>query len=102
MTATPNTTSAVVAEEASGAGALAPAPEVLTIDRYKLRDLWLPAERRESESCDYLWRLYMKAKHGSVADRALNAAVTAVESEWRKTVRCIVERGGLLHIGAGV
>lgn len=94
-----NTSTGIVPRTEAGAGALAPAPEVLTIDRYGLRDLWLPAERSESESCDYLWRIYRKAKSGSVADRALNTAVTAVECEWRKTVRCIVERGGLLHIG---
>lgn len=94
-----NTSTGIVPRTEAGAGALAPAPEVLTIDRCKLRDLWLPAERRDSESCAYLWRIYMKAKRGSVADRALNAAVTAVECEWGETVRCIVERGGLLHIG---
>ena len=72
---------------------------MLTIDKWNLRGLWLPAERAESEAVEYLWSQYRKAKHGSVADRALNVAVTAVEREWRKTVETIRERGGLLLIG---
>lgn len=72
---------------------------MLTIDQWNLRDLWLPAERAESEAVEYLWSQYMKAKHGSVADRALNVAVTEVMGTWRKTVEVIRERGGLLLIG---
>lgn len=72
---------------------------MLTIDQWNLRDLWLPAERAESEAVDYLWSRYMKAKHGSVEDRALNVALVEVNQKWSKTVEAIRERGGLLLIG---
>lgn len=72
---------------------------MLTIDQGSLRDLWLPAERAESEAVEYLWGQYMKAKPGSVADRALNVAVAEVKRVWRETVETIRERGGLLLIG---
>ena len=96
-----NTSMGTVPGTTQGAGALAPAPEELTIDKRDLRGLWLPAERIERESYEYLWRCFMKARVGSLEFRALNVAVSLVGQEWRKTVRAITDRGGLLFVGVG-
>lgn len=102
MTNTQDTSSAVVADAVAGAGALAPAPEVLTIQRGGLAETWLPAEKKEARTRDYLWSAAMRAcaTKGKKGYDELIHAYCAVEREWMDTVREIVKRGGLLHIGA--
>lgn len=84
-----------------GAGALAPAPEVLTIDTQGLRD-FIAAERRLDAAVVYMRKLFRKSKSGTADDAAINTALVAVLVKWEDTIFEIRRRGGLLHIGAGV
>lgn len=101
MTNTPNTCSAVVADEASGAGALAPAPEVLTIDKRGLREVWLPCEKAEFEALVQMDRECMRVV-GKPRYKWFHEARMALYHQHQDTMRNIIKRGGLLHIGAGV
>ena len=101
MANTQNTSSAVVADEASGAGALAPAPEVLTIDKGGLRQIWLPSERAEFEALVQMDRECRRVV-GKPRYKWFHEARMALYHQHQETMRHIIKRGGLLHIGAGV
>ena len=95
-----DTTMGTAPRTTAGAGASAPAPEGLTIDRNALRDIWLPAERRESSSLAYMKKLFARAAGRHAGD--VHEARMAIEWRWRETVEMIRKRGGLLHIGCAV
>lgn len=81
----------------AGAGALAPAPEVLTFHRQHLGTL-LFMERQDADAVDCLRKIYKRSK----SSNALSWALAAVTIAWEDRVSLIRQRGGLLHIGAGV
>lgn len=87
------------AEKAIAAAASRPA---LTIDRHRLRDLFLPAVRRQQHAHDVLLQLATKSasQHREAEHAALCTAICAVEDKRDACIERVRERGGLLHIGA--
>lgn len=85
----------------AGAGALAPAPEVLTIDKRGLRGIWLPAEKKEYAALVQMERECMRAVL-KPRYKWLHQARMALYFQHQETVRNIIKNGGLLHIGAAV
>jgi hypothetical protein len=73
-------------------------PSGLTIDKHKLRELWLPAARNEAESVDFMWGM---VRAGGNSEQAIHLirAWSALETVYRDTVRTVRGLGGLLLIG---
>lgn len=92
---TTDTTRGAVPGTTPGAGALALAPEVLTIDKEGLRAslfmVW-----NDSAAVECLEKIYKRSK----SNFALSWAIASMVIRWEDRVESIRERGGLLHIGA--
>ena len=70
----------------------------LTIDTEHLRDVWLPAEKKEYDTATTLWNLGL-GKVTDVVREALIHGHCLAQYELKRTVDEIVKRGGLLLIG---
>lgn len=101
MTNTQNTSRAVVATEASGAGALAPAPEALTIREEAVR-IFL---ERANPVGDALHHFEAARRRSSAKGSAWSRNYEAerlLRLEWNRIVEVLRDRGGLLRLGRGV
>ena len=73
---------------------------VLTIDKYSLRDLWLPAVRKEAAAVERVHEMCIEIDiPRNPSFEALNLAYCALLKELVATVEVVRERGGLLLIG---
>ena len=104
----PNTdtvqTSAHPAQQGTTSAAADTAAPTLTIDRqgeYSLRNLWLRIERDEAAATQRINKMYLRAcrKKDQSDFKALSHAYSALLDVHRTTVKRILERGGLLHVG---
>lgn len=91
-----NTQKGIAPGTTAGAGALAPAPEVLTIAKEGL-GASLFMEGMDSAALQHLRNIYKRSKSNS----NLSWAIASLAIVWEDRVESIRQRGGLLHIGAG-
>lgn len=97
-----NTAQTTPAQQGTPSAAADTAP-VLTIDKgeYSLRNLWLRIEREESAAAQRINKMYLRAcrKKDQSDFKALSRAYDALLGVHHTTVKRILERGGLLHVG---
>lgn len=74
---------------------------VLTIDKNRLRDLWLPSISKDGDALEYMYGICVEAAAGSerTSFEHLNRAYCALMRRWDAGVETVRERGGLLLIG---
>lgn len=68
-----------------------------TIEKSSLNELWLPCEKKERESLEYMEKACQKA-YGKPRFQPLHEARMAVLFRWDETIESIRKRGGLLLI----
>ena len=93
-----NTQKGIAPRTTAGAGALAPAPEMLTIERDSV-EIYL---RRANAVGRALARFEKKMRRNSTGSAAWDdywEAVHLLEGKWKKLVEGLRDRGGLLHLG---
>lgn len=74
----------------------------LTIDKGRLRDLFLPVEADHYQACARLWSMGLTARSRKRESerKALLIGYSRAKEYHDEVVEIIRERGGLLHIGA--
>lgn len=74
---------------------------VLTIDKNRLRDLWLVCVQEAGDTAEYMDRLCTRAyaTKKKTGFKQLSSAYAAMQGQWFSDVEAIRQRGGLLLIG---